>query len=172
MEGEVSFSFALPSLLPHSLLDRNITSPYNISIRLLIRGFFHVYLASSFCRWYYNNYTSPIRLTVACSTIRSSVKHTFWSSGACLKSIPRAFSYPPPPQTSIIVHTHLRSMKPQRRNGTPRARTRAPGAQIYGDGHSRARPSPPQKFGLGVRAFDDDHHRRRRSRRGGSSSGS
>jgi len=53
-------------------------------------------------------------------------------------------------------------MENQLRNGTPRARTRTPGAQVYGDGHSRARPSPPQKLGLGVRAFN---HWRRRSRR-------
>jgi len=83
--------------------------------------------------------------------------------GCVLQILPRTFSNFP---QNMHHRTHLRSMKNQRRNGTPRARTRTPSAQVYGDGHSRPRPSPPQKLGLGVRAFN--HWRRRRRRSSGS----
>jgi hypothetical protein len=51
-----------------------------------------IYLASSFCRWYYGSYTSQSQLAVACSTTRSSSRRTFSNLGTNFKSLPLSLS--------------------------------------------------------------------------------
>jgi len=145
VEGEVRFSFALPSLLP-LFFDRNIACPSNISIPPSNTGFLPRIFSIEFLSLVLQQLHFP-DLTHGCLFDHTKLSRAHILELGCvpLKPPPHILKFP---QSS----THLRSMKNQRRNGTPRARARTPGAQIYGDGHSRARPSPPQKLGLSVHA--------------------